>query len=213
MGTHKLGILGGFRGKVGTVSGASWKGIEYMKGPNRGNDKPASQAQIESRAKFRVMIKFLSQLSHLLTLGFKNSAIKMTGTNSAYRYNYKHALQGVYPNYSLDYTKVLLTDGLLQQVGNPKAEATGGGLVKFSWDDNSGIKNANASDKSILLVYCAELGRFAYIDDGASRSSKTASINASVFNGKTVETWLSFISADKEEVAPSVYTGQLIVIA
>ena len=213
MGRHKLGILGGFKGKVGTVSGASWKGIEYIKGPNRGSSKPATQAQIEARAKFRVVIRFLSQLGKLLKLGFKDSAIKMTGTNSAFQYNYKNALQGLYPHYSLDYTKVLLTDGPLQQIVNPKAEATGGGLVKFSWEDNTGIKHANASDKSILLVYCPEKGRFAYIDDGASRSSKTASINAGIFNGKTVETWLSFISADEKEVAPSIYTGQLTVIA
>ena len=31
MGTIKQGILGGFSGKVGTVVGASWKGITYMR--------------------------------------------------------------------------------------------------------------------------------------------------------------------------------------
>jgi hypothetical protein len=31
MGTIKQGILGGFSGKVGTVVGASWKGIAYMR--------------------------------------------------------------------------------------------------------------------------------------------------------------------------------------
>jgi hypothetical protein len=211
MGKHKLGILGGFRGKVGTVSGASWKGIEYMKGPNRGSDKPATQKQLEARGRFLLMIRFLSQLSSLLKLGFKDSAIKMTGTNAAYRLN-KNAIQGVYPNYSLDYSKLVLTDGPLQQVVNPKAEALGAGKLTFSWDDNTGIKHANADDKSILLVYCPEKGHFAYVDDGSPRSSKSASIDAGVFNGMTVETWLSFISVDGEEVAPSVYTGQLTVV-
>ena len=32
MGKIKQGILGGFRGKVGTVIGASWNGISYMRG-------------------------------------------------------------------------------------------------------------------------------------------------------------------------------------
>jgi len=31
MGTIKKGILGGFSGKVGTVIGGVWKGIEYMR--------------------------------------------------------------------------------------------------------------------------------------------------------------------------------------
>ena len=32
MGKIKQGILGGFQGKVGTVIGASWNGIAYMRG-------------------------------------------------------------------------------------------------------------------------------------------------------------------------------------
>ena len=32
MGKIKQGILGGFKGKVGTVIGSSWNGIAYMKG-------------------------------------------------------------------------------------------------------------------------------------------------------------------------------------
>jgi hypothetical protein len=36
MGTIKQGILGGFSGKVGTVIGASWKGINYMRSTGAG---------------------------------------------------------------------------------------------------------------------------------------------------------------------------------
>lgn len=210
MGKYKIGVLGGFRGKVGTVSGSSWKGIEYMKGPTRGTNKPATQKQLEARERFRVMIRFFSQLSSLLTLGFKNSASKMTGTNVAFHLN-KNAIQGIYPNYSLDYSKLILTDGPLQQVVNPTAAAIGGGILNFIWEDNTGIKHANANDKSILLVYCPEKGRFAYVDDGSPRSSKNARIDAGIFKGLIVETWLSFISVDGEEVTPSVYTGTLTV--
>ncbi len=35
MGKIKQGILGGFRGKVGTVIGASWNGISYMRDATR----------------------------------------------------------------------------------------------------------------------------------------------------------------------------------
>ena len=31
MGTIKKGILGGFSGVVGTVTGGNWKGIDYMR--------------------------------------------------------------------------------------------------------------------------------------------------------------------------------------
>jgi hypothetical protein len=49
MGTIKKGILGGFSGKVGTVVGASWKGISYItpaarqKSLHGGTGQPAKQ--------------------------------------------------------------------------------------------------------------------------------------------------------------------------
>ena len=42
MGKIKQGILGGFRGTVGTVVGSSWNGIAYMKG------KPQSVRRLDS---------------------------------------------------------------------------------------------------------------------------------------------------------------------
>jgi hypothetical protein len=47
MGTINKGILGGFSGKVGTVVGGTWKGIDYMcSKSNRRNFVP-SQKQLE----------------------------------------------------------------------------------------------------------------------------------------------------------------------
>ncbi|HEX3025140.1 MAG TPA: DUF6266 family protein [Chitinophagaceae bacterium] len=51
MGTINKGILGGFSGKVGTVIGATWKGIDYMR--SKSSKKPGnfSDAQLEQQAK------------------------------------------------------------------------------------------------------------------------------------------------------------------
>ena len=58
MGTIKQGILGGFNGKVGTVIGASWKGITYMRGIAASNSNPQTEAQLDQRARF---VAFFSQ--------------------------------------------------------------------------------------------------------------------------------------------------------
>lgn len=47
MGRIKKGILGGFSGKVDSVVGASWRGIDYMRSLPRTSDKPATVAQLE----------------------------------------------------------------------------------------------------------------------------------------------------------------------
>ncbi|MEP7109656.1 MAG: DUF6266 family protein [Ferruginibacter sp.] len=212
MGTYIKGVLGGFQGTIGTVVGSTWKGIDYMKSRSRNSSKARSQKQLVQQAKFSLLINFVSTISKLLLVGFKDSAIKMTGINSAFAYNYDNAITGSYPAFSLDYSKVLVSKGQLHNAGNPVATAVGNGSVKIDWIDNSGIAMANATDKSMIVVYCRDLNQAVYTIAGADRSTATDTINAGNFTGKTVETWVAFISADEADVATSIYTGQLTVL-
>jgi hypothetical protein len=52
MGKIKQGILGGFKGKVGTVIGSSWNGIAYMRGLAQSvkNPKTAGQTDVTPRS-------------------------------------------------------------------------------------------------------------------------------------------------------------------
>ena len=63
MGKIKQGILGGFRGKVGTVIGASWNGIAYMRGLAQSVKNPKTAAQMQQRAFFKELHGLVSQLS------------------------------------------------------------------------------------------------------------------------------------------------------
>ena len=53
MGKIKQGILGGFKGKVGTVIGSSWNGIAYMKGLPQSVRNPRTDAQVQQRNFFK----------------------------------------------------------------------------------------------------------------------------------------------------------------
>ena len=46
MGTISKGILGGFSGKVGTVIGGNWKGIDYMRSKAASVSNPRTPAWI-----------------------------------------------------------------------------------------------------------------------------------------------------------------------
>ena len=63
MGKIKQGILGGFRGKVGTVIGASWNGVSYMKGRPQSVRNPRTDAQMQQRNFFKELQGLVSQLS------------------------------------------------------------------------------------------------------------------------------------------------------
>ena len=64
MGKIKQGILGGFKGKVGTVIGASWNGIAYMRGLPQSVKDRKSAAQIAQRDFFKEVQNLVGQLSH-----------------------------------------------------------------------------------------------------------------------------------------------------
>ena len=63
MGKIKQGILGGFKGKVGTVIGSSWNGISYMRGHAQSQRNPRTDAQIKQRDFFKEVQEIASQLS------------------------------------------------------------------------------------------------------------------------------------------------------
>ena len=63
MGKIKQGILGGFKGKVGTVIGASWNGIAYMKGLPQLQKDPKTAAQMAQRNYFTEIQRLVSQLT------------------------------------------------------------------------------------------------------------------------------------------------------
>ena len=62
MGKIKQGILGGFKGKVGTVIGASWNGIAYMKGKPQSVRNPRTDAQLQQREFFKEVQALVTQL-------------------------------------------------------------------------------------------------------------------------------------------------------
>lgn len=63
MGKIKQGILGGFRGTVGTVVGSSWNGVAYMKGKPQSVRNPRTEDQVQQRNFFKDLQQLVAQLS------------------------------------------------------------------------------------------------------------------------------------------------------
>lgn len=119
MGTIKQGILGGFSGKVGTVIGSSWKGISYMRGRAQSVKNPRTEGQVEQRSKFALTLDFLKPITAYVRTGYKTYASKQTAFNAAMSYIVKNAVSGAFPNYALDFSRVLVSRGSLTQPSSP----------------------------------------------------------------------------------------------
>lgn len=214
MGRISKGILGGFRGTVGTVVGSSWKGIEYIRSKSTIRNTTASKKQLEQRARFKLVTSFLNTISTLLKISFAGFAINQTGRNHALAYNLENAVTGIYPNLSLDFAQVLVARGSkLPNAGSPVASSAAAGKVTYNWQDNTGTGDAKAGDKAMMVVHCPELDKSVYITEGPARNAMTGELDVPEFAGKQVHTWLSFISEDGKHVATSAYAGSVNVMA
>lgn len=211
MGIITKGILGGFSGKVGTVIGGTWKGIAYMRSKaNRGKFIP-TENQHSQQLKFALVMRFLQPMAGLLNITFRDFAIKMTGINNAVSYSLKNAITGTYPTFALDFSLALVSRGELPNILGPAVTVGAGGILTWSWTDNSGGGTAKADDQAVLVAYCPTLRQAIYTTAGGMRSALTGDLNVTPFSGLAVETYIGFISADGRKVANSYFTGEVTV--
>lgn len=211
MGTIKQGILGGFSGKVGTVIGGNWKGISYMRSQAQHIKNPRTDAQVSQREKFALALNFLKPMTHVLRVGFKLYANKQTAFNAAMSYTLANAITGEYPDYELNFASALISRGTLTSAANGAVSAANE-KVTVSWEDNTGVGTAKASDKALIALANLSKGEAITEDGGATRSAGSQSIDIpSDWIGDEVQVYLGFVSEDAKEVANSVYLGSVTI--
>ena len=212
MGTIGQGILGGFKGRVGTVVGSSWKGIPVMRSRPPRKRTQSSELQLAQQARFRLMTGFLRPLTDLLNQTYKKFAIGMSGFNKAFSDNMKEAVAGTYPDFVIDFTKVSLSKGPLPNAVAISASSTDPGKLSFSWTDNSEIGTALSSDNAFVAAYDEDLCHWAYTQKAVGRNAGSFVLDMSKFSGKTVHTYIGFISASGRVVSDSFYTGTVSIL-
>lgn len=213
MGTIKKGILGGFSGTVGTVVGASWRGMDVMRSRPKSSGSNPTPLQILQRQKFALAIKFQNSLRAMQNrLYGENSGVK-SRVNLAAAYLLKEVVAEENGNVFLQMEKVLITKGDLTGFQNVTAAATSGEKISFTWEDNSSQMRANADDLFCTAVYEAESGKFRVQEGPELRSEGSASVTLPAeWNGKTVYVFAFFQNSAQDKACNSVYLNTLTVV-
>lgn len=209
MATLKNGPNGGFSGKVGSVVGSTWKGVNYIRGlPAKRKSKPGALEK-NNRSRFGFVQQWLHPFKPFYSIGFMNFSDKMTANNVAMSWNTKNAARGEAPDFYMDYSAVLLSDGALQQAVDPQITASGEHEFTLTWEVLY-QKKAKADDDLLFIAYCPELEN-SYISIGdAIRSSRKAVIKLpEQFEGRVLEVYIAFCSSDRKLASRSQYLGQI----
>ena len=210
MAIYKNGISGGFSGKIGAVVGSTWKGIDYMRSLPRKSNRPPTEAQKAQRLKLSMAISFLSPVSDLVNTGFTSDAVKKSGFNVATSHIIQQAIEGQYPDFTINFSRVLISSGNLTGAWNTSTQSDTPGSLTVSWTDNSGAGSATSSDQAVILVYDAGLKKCVYTMGGAGRNLGSHTLHLpSEFSGATVDVWIAFRSADTKSISTSIYAGQV----
>ncbi|MES2454488.1 MAG: DUF6266 family protein [Bacteroidota bacterium] len=212
MGLYKKGILGYFRGKVGTVVGAVMNGIYYMRSLlDFGEDNP-TVPQINVRLKMTLIGSWLKLLKAQIRVGFQSFNKGTTPFAAAMGYHLKNAVTGVAPDFTIDYTKVVISVGDLDKINSPGVATTEDAQLDFSWLANGSLQYGSATDKLTFVVYNPAKKEFAFSVGLVQRSALSYDMMLPVaWSGDEVESWLSVVSLNGKVVSNSQYLGSTAV--
>lgn len=207
MGIIENGILGGFRKKVGNISGAFWRDLNVIKSLPRKSNRPPTQKQLEQRLKFALVTGFLSSMSELIETGYR-AAGSNSPMNEAVAYHLKNAVIGVAPNYTLDYTKLRFSTGKLSLPSTFSVDTTAPAKVDFNWSlDGTDHKYKDGTDVINVVAYNPTKSQFVTLMAAAPRSAGTYALPLPLeFVGDSVHCLFSFSSTKKKNLhSKSVY--------
>ena len=206
------GILGGFSGKVGPVSGYTRYGRSIMRSASSNVTYKATPARLAQREKVKLCNTFMKAFtgSGLFSKTFPHYGHGGSGYNRAMGVLMNKAVYGTYPAFGIDYAKFLVSCGPLPEAEGAAATITPAHDIQFSWVNNSADGTAKAGDKVVLLAYFTGLQQIIFSPDAATRADGQAILTTTAMQGLTAETWMGFVSHDGRDAANSVYTGQLI---
>ena len=201
----------GFTGKTGRTVVYLLNG-KIVKREIGFSSKPPSILQLAAWQVTTISSQFLSPAKEFINLGFKLQSEKTYKSpnslaSSHLRYN---AVIGEYPDYCLDYSKVLLSRGTKPLTERIEVEVVEEGL-QFSWDPAVSDSGKRWNDQTMMMAYIPSLREAVYLLNGARRTEGADILKLPRFKDAVViETYISFIAANHKSISDSVYTGQLI---
>jgi hypothetical protein len=198
------GPLGALNGKLHNLVFYMLNGQPVVR--TIGDPGKPSRNQLANRQAMSVTMEMVSRISEFINVSFE---LEARGTvrnahNLATSYIKKHALKGEYPNISVDYSKVILSNGSIPGANDLKIEKKEKGVL-VSWDP-SGQYN----DTVMILLY-HPLEKTAMPVINACRrdaGSYFVSLPEQLLHGP-IEAYICFKSANGKAISDSAYIGNL----
>ncbi|TKC63711.1 hypothetical protein FBD94_05020 [Pedobacter hiemivivus] len=207
------GILGPITGIVGPVVGAVWKGVvPYVRlRPKKKKKKKrkVSPAQHANEGKFRFGNLWMIPFHPYIITGFQNMPLDKPAISIAFAINYSQAIMGTYPDFEIDYAKVVLSIGDLPGLEEPTIAFTASDTLELHWIDTK-RRFTSFDDQIMLVLYSRELAMTDGFIGGIKRATKKCSFQFDgELVGKALDVYVSVLSLNRKKIANSIYLGRI----
>jgi hypothetical protein len=210
MGKLINGLFGGFHGRIGNLVGYTLKGKHIIRTIGK-TEKPLTPARKANCEKMKVVNEILKPSIHAIRAGFRLAVVGMDRNeyNEAVSYNKKNAVQGAYPNISLDYSKVLMSMGTLPVAVNPGISQNGV-EINFTWEISASPASEYHTDRTMLVIYFPDIKETCCQLIGAKRvEGKDVIVISQEHINQRMEAYISFAKDNGKAVSNSVHAGSL----
>lgn len=199
------GILGGIRGRVGSVVGGAWRGINYIRSMPLSVANPNTTAQQAQRGAFASCVLVARLLLATLIATFWDPFAR-------YMSGYNHFI-----SINIDaFTTAGLTipadfhasRGILTPVDSCTAVGSGAtDECTITWTDNSGSGDALATDLAAAVIYDETKDAWKYFPpDTEKREDETMTRTfGQLAENNVCHVWLFFTRPDIEKISDDVY--------
>jgi hypothetical protein len=199
------------QGKLGDLVYYRYRGKPMVRRVMSVKRNNPTQLQLEHQAKFTLIGNFLRPLHDFLKVTYKVYNRNKTGYQKAFSENYRVAVTGSYPSFSIDYSKVWLGRGTLPNAIDLTVNSPEPGKLVFSWGENDNGDRSMSSDQFFVAIYSEKLKQWIFNFKNAERYKKFCRVDVSYFSGTRVDVYIGFVSADGKQVSTPLYTGALTV--
>lgn len=207
-------ITGRTKKKFGSAVFSKQYGKNTMRTKPIEVSNPKSLKQRQQRLKFSLMVELARMFLAFIRIGFKQVSIEMSEFNSFMKFNILNVITGVYPDYTIDFTKLIVSKGTLTGADGGACTAPAGHKISTTWTDNSGYGDAQPTDKAMVLVLNYDKKGEKHETELKTRTDGLCEVILPVsWVGDDVHVYLSFITEAGDKVSDSVFLGTETVLA
>ena len=207
MKTNKRGLFINPKGKIEGSRDPNQQANHKRKTPAKRKSKTVYNTMNIGRARKRAVNRALRSMSGFLDQLFAKPTRKYFGFNKVFWDNVQNAVTGEHPRFKVDYSKIILSKGVVPLPPDLSVSSPNNGELVFRWKDDSGIEKALATDEIFTVAIHQKTGGWIAALLQASRKDRRCTMDVEIFRHHPVWVYIGFLSPDRSERSNSFCAG------